>query len=85
MNNKMNDKMNDKMNITLKTNLIWGLTSEDREVLCNKSNEMIITNTNTNKNENENKDVFFENLYETLKNARLAKGDNSEPFFWITK
>lgn len=81
MNNKMNNKMNDKMNITLKTNLIWGLTSEDREVLCNKSHEMIITNTNTN----ENKDVFFENLYETLKNGRLTKGDNSEPFFWITK
>jgi hypothetical protein len=66
--------MNNKMNVTLKTNLLWGLTSKDREVLCNMSNEMIITNNK------ENKDEFHKNLYKTLKKTRLTKNDNSELF-----
>jgi len=73
------NKLDNDMKISLEVEYVWGLTDEDRQALCNSSDEFII------KEKEASKDNFYENLYKILKKARLAKGNKTEPFFWVTK
>ena len=80
---KLNKNDND-MKISLEVEYVWGLTDEDRKALCNSaSDEVIIQAKETSKETS--RENFYERIYNTVKNARLAKGDKTEPFFWVTK
>ena len=53
------------------------------KALCNSaSDEVIIQAKKPKETSREN---FYERIYNTVKKARLAKGNKTEPFFWVTK
>ena len=80
---KLNKHDND-MKISLEVEYVWGLTDEDRKALCNSaSDEIIIQAKETSKETS--RENFYERIYNTVKKARLAKGNKTEPFFWVTK
>lgn len=79
---KLNECNND-MKISLEVEYVWGLTDKDRQALCNASNEFIIKEKETSKETS--KKNLYEHIYNIVKKDRLAIGNKTEPFFWITK
>ena len=83
----MSNEVVSDFHMTLTTYLVYGLTSEDRQALCDTGNEIVIEEPNSNgpNSNGPNGSNMMERIYKVVKQNRIARKEPEEPCLYAVK